>query len=165
MNTYGLFSINSSTFNLKYHTDYRYPEAARNTLVTFFKIHNLVFNVLGYIPGVSTFSGCGRMGSGLIICAVTLIVGDRNAFKGLIIGHWYDEALLTGVAQIAKGAFEAFVPYGKIVNASLDAIATVFNLTGQVVATSVCTGCMGYANHGPYRDPDYPFPFSLLHLV
>jgi hypothetical protein len=165
MNTYGLRSVNTGTFNLKWHTNYTYPERGRNILVTGLKMHNLTLNVLGYIPGVSLFSGCARILSGIIICAVTLAVGDPTASKGVIIGHWFKEALLTGITQIARGVLEAFVPYGWIVNATLDVTATVHNFLAEFSNSSVCTGCMGYTNHGPYPDPKYPFPFSLLNLV
>lgn len=165
MNTYGLRSINTDTFNLKWHTDYVYPQKARNALVTFFKVHNLTLNVLGYIPGVSVVSGCMRMGTGLIICTVTLAIGERNATRGAIVGHWYDEALLTGITQIVRGALEALVPFGWVANASLDTIATICNAGKELSAASVCTGCMQHTNHGPYPDPEYPFPFWLLHLA
>jgi hypothetical protein len=99
------------------------------------------------------------------MCGVTLAVGERNAMQGAIIGHWYDEALLTGITQIGRGVLEAFVPFGWIANASLDTVATVWNIAKELGNTSVCTGCMRHANHGPYSDPEYPFPLSLLHLV
>lgn len=165
MNTYGLRSVNTDTFNLKWHTNYSYPKFARDVVVTFFKVHNLTLNILGYIPGVSLFSGCARMGTGLAMCAVTLAVGQRNATQGVIIQHWYDEALMTGITQIARGALEAFVPFGRVANASLDAITTVFNITKDCLAASVCSGCMSFENHEPYSDPEYPFPFWLLHLA
>jgi hypothetical protein len=165
MNTYGLFSIGTQTFNLRWHTNYAYPKQARDVLVTILKTHNLMLKILGYIPVVSTISGCARIGTGLLMCGVTLAVGDRNATQGAIIGHWYDEALLTGVTQIGRGILEAFVPFGRIANASLDTIATVWNIGQELANASVCPGCMGYKNHGPYPAPKYPFPLSLLHLV
>ena len=103
INTYGLRSINTDTFNLKWHTNYVYPQQARNVVVTLLKVHNLTSNILGYIPGVSVVSGCVRMGTGLLMCAVTLGVGERDAMQGVIIGHWYDECLLTGITQIGRG--------------------------------------------------------------
>ncbi len=76
MNTYGLRSIGTETFNLREGDKYQYPKQARDVIVTFFKVHNLTLNILGYIPGVSTFSGCARILSGIAICAVTLAIGD-----------------------------------------------------------------------------------------
>jgi len=165
MNTYGLRSINTDTFNLRWHTNYQYPQPARNTLVTFFKVHNLTLNILGYIPGVSTVSGCIRMGTGAIMLAYTLAVGDRNASEGVIIQHWYDEALQTGGVQITRGFTEAIVPFGRTANFFLDVIGTICNLGREVSNASVCQGCMGFKNHGPYPDPDYPFPVSILHIA
>lgn len=165
MNTYGLHSINIDTFNLKWHTNYWYPRDQRNILVTFLKIHNLTLNILGYIPGVSLYSGSVRIATGIAICAITLAIGERHARRGAIIGHWYDEALLTGITQIARGILEAFVPYGHAVNASLDVIATFFNLGTEISNVSVCPGCVHFDNHGPHPDPEYPFPFWLLHLA
>lgn len=165
MNTYGLRSVNADTFNLKWNTNYSYPHQARNVIVTFFKVHNLTLNILGYIPGVSVVSGCVRIGTGLLICAVTLTVGQKDAKQGVIIGHWYDECMLTGVAQIGRGVLEAFVPFGRIANAYLDGIATFWNIRKELGNAPVCTCCMDYANHGPYPDPKYPFPFSLLNFV
>lgn len=60
-----------------------------------------------------------------------------NATQGAIIGHWYDEALLTGITQIARGALEAFVPFGWVANASLDAIATIYNLGKELSAAYI----------------------------
>jgi len=165
MNTYGLRSVNTDTFNLKWHTNYTYPQEARNVVVTLLKVHNLTLNILGYIPGISVVSGSLRIGTGLLMCVVTLAVGERDAEQGVIIGHWYDEALFTGVSQIGRGIFEAFVPFGRTVNAILDSIGTVWNLGKELGNASVCPGCMQYANHRPYPDPKYPLPFSLLHLV
>lgn len=166
MNTYGLRSINADTFNLNYHSSCTYPQVARDVLVTLLKIHNLTLNILGYIPGVSFFSGCLRVGLGLMICAVTLAIGDPHARKGLIIGHWYDEALITGVTQIVRGALEAAGSIGHIINAALDVVATVITLSAEASNASVCCGgCRGGTHHVPYPDPDYPFPLNLLYFV
>jgi hypothetical protein len=163
MNTYGLHSINNCTFNIPRFANivFVYPKKSRDVLVTFLKVHNFTLNILGYIPGVSVVSGCVRMGTGLIMCAVTLAVGERNANQGVIIGRYYDEALLTGITQIARGALEAFVPSGWVVNASLDAIATIPNLLNEAQL-----GCSFVDKQNvPHSDPKYPFPFSLLHLA
>ncbi len=165
LNTFGLKSINTGTFNLQYHSNYSYPQQARNVVVTLLRAHNLCLNILGYIPGVSIFSGCARMATGAFICILTLSVGERNASEGVIIGHWYDEALKTGAAQIARGATEAFMPYGRIVNLFLDIIGTVENIIAEAGNASVCQGCMEYKNHGPYPDPNYPLPFLPLYLA
>jgi hypothetical protein len=163
MNTYGIHSINIDTFNLKWHTNYVYPQQARNALVTFLKVHNLTLNILGYMPGSSIVSGCVRIGTGLSMCTVTLAIGERDATQAGM--HWYDEALLTGLTQIARGALESLVPCGWFVNASIDAIATINNIRREPSAISTCSGCVQYVSHGPHPDPKYPFPFLLLDLA
>jgi hypothetical protein len=165
MNTYGLMSVNNNTFNLRWHTNYSYPKEARDVIVTCLRLHNATLNVLGYIARTSRVSGCIRMISGFLICATTLAIGDRKAERGVIIQHYYDEALLTGIAQMFRGAMEAFVPHGKVINATLDVIATIVNLATLVAGASVCQGCMGYDVHGPHPEPDYPLPLKLLYLI
>jgi hypothetical protein len=167
MNTYGLRSVNTNTFNLRPHTPLFFPKKGRDILVTFLRVHNLCLNILGYIPGVSFISGCVRIGIGAITCTVTLLVGDRQASKpGPIIGHWYDEAMLTGITQIARGSLEALVPCGWIANASLDCVFTIWNIKTELGHASTCTGCEDYEDHDPpHPDPSYPFPFWVLKLV
>lgn len=166
MNTFGLRSINNDTFNLKWHTNYTYPRSLRDILVTLFRVHNLFLNVLGYLGGrISIVSGSFRIATGLATIATTLAIGDRNAPRGMIIGHWYDEAIMTGISQVCRGILEAFIPYGRVVNLALDTICTVINMTKEVNAASVCPHCMGYTNHQPYPDPAYQFPLSLLNFA
>lgn len=166
MNTFGLFSVNVSTFNLKWHTNYIYPQEGRDLIVTLLRVHNLFLNILGYLGGrIAIASGILRILSGVVIVGTTLAIGDRNAQRGAIIGHWYDEAIMTGIAQISRGILEAFIPYGRAVNAGLDTISTVINLTHEISNASACAHCMGYMNHGPYPEPDYSFPLSLLKFV
>ena len=162
MNTYGIQSINNQTFNSSYYHNYEYPMGARNALVSFLKVHNLTLNILGYIPGVSTISGCVRIGSGVLMCAVTLAVGDPNGKRGAIIGPWYSEALLTGITQIGRGVLEAFIPGGWMVNASLDGIGSVINIGTQFIPQGSDLYDPG---PGPHEEPEYPFPFTLLHLA
>lgn len=167
MNTYGIHSVHRETFNTRYHDNLYFPRPLRNAVVTALRINNAVLNVLGYIPGVSLISGCVRMFVGMVIVGITLAVGDRNAREGAIIGRWYDEAVLTGIAQIARGALEAFIPFGWVANAALDVIATPMNLSNEVVGSMICEGCMeGGGNHiTPHHDVDYPFPLQLLKLA
>ncbi len=166
MNTYGLFSINSASFN-QYWDGITYRKRARDIIVSLFKIHNLSLNFLGYSK-YSKYSGIGRIGSGLTLAAVTLCVGERNSKGGVIIGRWYDEALLMATAQIARGILEAFVPYGKQANFALDVIGTIYNLT-WIVNTNVRPGSFPEPCYppidAPHEMPNYPFIFWLLHLV
>ncbi|VHN99660.1 hypothetical protein [Candidatus Rhabdochlamydia sp. T3358] len=166
-NTYGIRSVNRETFNQKYHEHLRFPRAARNVVVTALRVNNAVLNVSGYIPGVSLVSGCVRAVIGTGIIGVTLAIGEREASSGAIIGRWYDEAIGTGMTQIARGALEALVPFGWVVNAALDIAATPFNLAKEVEGSLVCDGCMtgGGRHEPPHDDANYPIPFRLLHLV
>lgn len=136
-NTFGLFSINNSTFNQQLSYPATYPKPMRDTVVTVLRIHNLALNVLGYIPIISVFSGCIRILTGLAIGEATIAFGDRDADRGMIVGHWYDEALCTTVAQISRGVLEAFVPMGMTYNLILDAIGTVINLANIYIGPVV----------------------------
>lgn len=166
MNTYGIHSVNTETFNLSYHDSLNYPRPLRNVVVTALRVTNLVLNVLGYIPGVKFVSGCIRMALGLAIVGVTTAIGDRNASQGLIIGRFYDEAITTGISQIARGALEALVPYGWVVNATLDVVATPFNVLKELKNASMCPGCIADGNHiRPHDDAEYPLPLFPLYLA
>lgn len=162
MNTYGLRSIHTNTFNLRWDSNLTYTKKSRDIIVTSFRIHNLVLNVLGYIPGISNVSGCVRIATGVLICASVLKVGDRNAKSGANIGHLYDEALLTGITQIARGVIEAFLPFGWYINLNLDVIATHFNFLKEFENALEPDP---YDDDCPYQEPVYPFPFWLLYLA
>lgn len=175
-NTYGLRSINCTTFNRSTEDNLTYPRPLRNIVITALRINNAVLNVMGYIPVVSFVSGCVRMGIGSAMLAATLAFGDRKAMQGAIIGRWYDEALKTGIAQIVRGALEALVPFGWAANAALDLIATPINLSKEcsIEGSMICEHCMNggideWCSHAPANEPhsdvDYPFPFFFLHLV
>lgn len=167
LNAYGICSVNRHTFNTRYHDNVYMPRALRNVVITALRIHNGILNVLGYIPTISPISGCVRMTTGLGIIAATLAMGKRHATEGAIIGHWYDEALLTGIAQVARGALEAVVPFGWILNAISDVAATPLNLINQVEGSMACEECMGGGrNHvTPHGDANYPLLLNFLYLV
>lgn len=167
-----LRSINAESFNTHGTPNAYLPRNLRDFANTLLRINNLVLNVLGYIPGIAQISGCIRMGIGCCIVAFTLALGSPKENEGLIIGRWFSEALLTGTAQIARGALEAFIPFGRQINMSLDGIGTILNLR---------TECLHAPSYGeyvdrmmeidaeipgpPYRDPNYPFPLELLKLA
>ncbi|CUI17766.1 hypothetical protein PNK_2165 [Candidatus Protochlamydia naegleriophila] len=167
LNAYGICSVNRQTFNMRHHDNVYMPRALRNVVITALRIHNGILNVLGYMPAISTVSGCVRMATGLGIIAATLTVGQRNVTEGAIIGHWYSEALMTGIAQVARGALEAVVPFGWIANAALDVVATPLNLIKQVEGSLMCDGCReGFEDHvTPHREADYPLPLKFLYLA
>lgn len=151
LNTYGLCSINSKTFNQSYDSSLTYPKKSRDVIVTALRLYNATFSALGFIPGVRFYSGCTRMLVGAAIVAITLAIGEKKGDEGIIIGKWYDEALATGCAQLARGAFEAFVPYGQIVNFTLACVATYYN-----ILATVTTGSEGFIPLDcvvPHKDP------------
>lgn len=172
MNTWGIYSVNTTTFNNCREEERRiyYPKNCRDKIYTALKLNNLTFNILGYIPGVSIVSGSIRMAVGAAIVGTTLCIGDRKAEEGVIIGRFYDEAIATGVAQIARGALEAFVPFGHLANLALDVVATPWNVTRSALWNMHCGG------HGEMFDPcticsietkapEYPLLVTPLHLV
>jgi hypothetical protein len=195
MNVYGLFAVNKTAFNL--HIDnldmnrkFIFPDKGlRNIIVTSLRIHNSTLNILGYIPGVSLFSGCVRILSGSAICtyALSAVLADLCAYLVLFIftlgnaklhpkrdemmGHFLREGLLTGITHIARGVFEAFIPFGFIVNASLDIIGTVYNISRIRYADKEgISDWIGYVNskinlQSSYENPEYPLPFKLLYLA
>jgi hypothetical protein len=171
LNTWGLCSIRDTTFNLKHHTNYgsSFSRQNRDVIVTGLRIHNICLDILGYFRDVSGISGYIRMFSGLTLCVVTLTVGNRRAQEGFLIQHWYDEALVTGLSQIARGALEAFIPYGRVINLSLGFIATLLPYPqDRYWDTSACLRCSNFKNHRPLDDTMYPsndFLRSLLHFA
>lgn len=146
MNTYGPFSVNAHSFNYKVSIS----KETRDKIVTALKIHNLVFDVLGYLSGIRTVSGCIRMGTGVLICTATLITGKNNR-----------EALLTGIHQIMRGALEAFVPYGRAVNFALGVLAAPCNLSRDFEGREEKDG----RKTSLHKDTQYPLGFQLLHVV
>ena len=162
-NTYGIDSINGYTFN-QLADNITFPKQIRDVITTALRLHNLCLNILGYIPGVSIISGSVRILSGIVICTVTGLCGDRNASHGCIIKRLYDEAMITGIAQIARGALEAFIPFGKFVNAALDVIGTPVNLHQSLSFIGV-TKCPESCTSKPHAEPDYPWFFWPLNLV
>lgn len=170
LNTWGLRSVNIESFNALSPETEQLPRYLRDFSLTLLRINNLVLNILGYIPGIAQISGCVRIGIGACILLLTLSVGDPSSNNGLIIGRWYKEALVTGVAQIARGILEAFVSSGRLVNLSLDTVGTVFNLRAEN-SRYIYTGgwepedIRAWENRPPYRDPHYPNLLGFLHFV
>lgn len=156
-NTFGIHSVGLNSFNEPLEKHCAYDQKQRNILVTLLRIHNLVFNILGYIPGVSSVSGCVRMATGTMMCAVALLKNDKDS----LIARRYDELLFTGLAQIARGAFEALVPYGFVANGILDVYGTIHNFYYELKArASKIEPTKGF-----FAEPGYPFPFGLLYLA
>ncbi len=170
LNTYGIRSINAESFNTYGSPGAFLPRSIRDLANTLLRINNLVLNVLGYIPGVSLVSGSVRLGIGVSIVILTLALGSPNAEQGLIIDRWYNEALITGAAQVARGTLEAFASFGGPVNMILDIVGTVFNLQAELFHCDCSIGPMDDDSREaearpPYRDPDYPVFLSPLYLA
>lgn len=124
------------------------------------------------MPGFSSVSGCVRIGTGTAMCALAIYFGERNAATGFIIGHLYDETLLTGVTQIMRGAIEAFAPFSLLLNGSLDILGTFANITHACSNVEPVRGSdeavvNAHLPRGvrPHEDPWIPFPFSLIDLA
>lgn len=166
LGTWGLRSINITTFNQRCKDTSRltYPKELRDVIFTGLKVRNLIFNILGYIPGVSVVSGTIRAGIGVAMLVGVLAVGDRDAHDGKIIGRWYDEALNQSMAQIVRGLFEAFVPYGFAANALLDIVGTVVNL-GQEIFWEGFNDLPYSRTPSAHDNPTYPLPFKTLYLI
>jgi hypothetical protein len=110
-NTYGALALTKTFGNGRYNDDHLYPKIIRDIVrpirkitIIMFRVHNITFNILGYIPIVSFFSGITRISTGLLI--VCLSIGFSESFPNT-------EVLHTGYCQMSRGALEAFIPYGK----------------------------------------------------
>ncbi len=160
LNTYGLHAVNTHSFQNR---EVGTSRPIRNAVVTALRINNLTLNILGYMPGFSTISGSIRMLVGMAIGAVTLAIGTpKQDQAGAIIGHFYNEALSTAAAQIFRGACEAFIPFGKFINAAADITATIVNACSSA---SVGCGSVGGGRNTINEEPIYPAPFVWLYLA
>lgn len=161
-NVYGLFSINTETFNQSDYGKLECTKAHRDIVLTCMRVHNGVLNVLGYIPGISQVSGCVRIATGVIFGAVVLVLGSSDKDSGhLITGRWYREALRTAMMHIARGIFEACVPFGFVANAVLDIVATPIHFVENMETQPVVDGEKS-RRHG---DVAYPGPLKILRLI
>lgn len=160
MNTYGLYSVNRTTFNQLPSSDLEFPKSTRDTIFKLLKINNCVLNILGYIPVVSCVSGLVRMGIGAGISITTLAIGTPENTSGAIIGRLYDEALYTGITQFCRGILEVCYPIGVFVNPVLDVVGTVINLSSDTSFYSAPHDALR-----PHSNPTFPAPFCLLEIV
>lgn len=162
LNTYGLRAVNAATFNPVHHDGYLDMDTDnQQTITTLIRIHNLVLNILGYIPGVCIVSGVARMTTGLVAIGATAlfilvkIATDRriNIIESLPL---YNETISTAAAQVFRGYMEAFVPFGAVVNASLDIAATPYNYYVDKAYPP-----------SPFVHPEplYEIPFNVFHYV
>jgi len=156
-----------------------YPKETRDRVVTALKAHNLVFNILGYLSPTRQISGIIRMGTGLVtLAALALKVGipksgnaEGQPNTGLLAEHRYREALHMAVAQVARGAIEAFVPYGGVALLVVDIIATPCNISNSLKNVSdqnrIRSRVEPEVNDPKFshRQPEYSSYFCCLNLV
>lgn len=163
LNTFGLGSINSDTFNqINGHGGLTYPKPLRDVIYTALKLNNGIFNGLGYFgsPKIRYWSGVGRSVIGGTITLVTLAIGTpKTDQRGPIIGRFYHEALYTGLAQMARGvATAADLPYMRLVMGIIDCVATFFNViitaAGQN-GSMVCQVCQNGGDLDSRPSPDH----------
>jgi hypothetical protein len=162
MNTYGIHSININTFNKSFGEPDGYSRDVRNWFLGFLRVHNLALNILGYFPGVSVVSGCVRMGTGLALIASAVVLKNHPCTHGLFGNDRFDEAIGTGITQIARGALESFIPLGSLLNFCLDVGSTPFNL---YLSQKTHARKENSTTQGPYEEPPYFPPFSLLYMA
>lgn len=121
-NTYGFYTINLGTFNQAGRNCYTYPKPLRDIIVTVLAIHNVALNILSY-SCLYIVSGIARILTGTALCVFTLTQGKRQGKEGFPIQQWYDEALVTGSAQVLRGVIDVFVPFGCLVNTAIDGVS------------------------------------------
>lgn len=181
MNTYGLMSINTTTFNNQKNDPIFTPQNLRDPFVTALRIHNATLNILGYIPAVSTISGSIRILTGVVLFVISQKYGHLSTdTKGLFIGRFFIEAQATAIAQIGRGCLEAFVPYGRYVNIGLDVVGTINNwIQSQLwefetnTPYASCSECKDedrspgdhIHNGGTFAHPNPRYPFYLKPLL
>ena len=134
LNTYGLRAINWENYNndwffprkqneRHWFVDQKACELFKKTLGGM----SLGLIVLEYAPGLSALAGASRIAAGLFITGLALARRICNAKAGRADGSLLqDEALLTGITQIARGAI-ALIPFGLAVNATLDIASTCYD--------------------------------------
>lgn len=161
-NTYGLHSVNGSTFNRKVNEGLSYPRDSRNVIVTSFRVHNLALRVMEYLPSTFMIAGALRIASGALMVGTALAIGNRNALVGAIIGRFYDETIETGIAQITRGVLTLAGPIGFVANAVFDLLATKGNISKTL--NNYYTTYPMSAYNIPYREPAYPLLLKPLLL-
>ncbi|CDZ81553.1 hypothetical protein BN1013_02089 [Candidatus Rubidus massiliensis] len=125
MNTYGMRAINSQSFNNK--ENYTISLEDRNKVITFLKIHNFALTALEYSSLTQFYASTTRVFSGLSMIAKCAYVKFYNKADPILNGKGLDEALLTGLVQVMRGAITLTVPGGFTVNWSLDMVASLYN--------------------------------------
>lgn len=118
-------AINSQSFNNK--ESYTISLEDRNKVITFLKIHNFVLTALEYSSITQFYASTTRVFSGLSMIAKCAYVKFYNKADPILNGKGLDEALLTGLVQVMRGAITLTIPGGFTVNWSLDMVASLYN--------------------------------------
>lgn len=127
-NTYGYMAINRWTFN----QDPRYLETIkpkiRENILFDLRINNWVLNFFGYLNSTRVFSGQIRIFIGLCVLTGCSAWTGYSLIRRQAINRFAVEGILTAITQIFRGYVEAFLIYGRLINASLDVIFTPINI-------------------------------------
>lgn len=164
MNTWGFCSINTTTFNQGWGGRVEYPRPMRNMVVGYLKTHNLILGTLGYIPGVSIFTGGARVLFGLGLAIGVKSTQKRDAVNGMIIGKFYDESIRTGQAQVVRGLIE-MTGLSLFINGAIGTVATVCNVCIIWDAKTKHISAFDKPKVLPHKGPKYRHVFKLMHLV
>lgn len=183
-NTFGIHAVNQKTFNIasdhkSFDPSFEKFSTYRRFALAALRVHNATLNILGYLPIISTISGCVRMATGLAtvsLAAVVRIWIKVSNSKGELSSYvknetFVNEALTTGVAQMTRGFFEAIVPGGWVINASLDIIGSVVHFPDYIMELVGCEPEELDINDEyredlhPHKDWKYPFPAGALKLL
>lgn len=96
---------------------------------TSLKVVHLIASLGGYLKAFSPYVGTVRMIAGAMLLytcvqtSITALAGETENEKK----HFLLKAIPIALGLIARGSLEAFIPFGKILNAGLDVTITVFN--------------------------------------
>ena len=157
-NTFGIFPINQHTFNRNNQTKVTYPQGVRDIVINSFAVYTLSLNMLSYTK-FYRIAAIARCLVGASFYLFTVCVGNRDAKRGLIIGHFYDEAIVTGVAQVARGMVDLWASNRAAVNAGLDLVSS-FGAFVESFNTSAMELTGG--NNDPYGNS--PFSQFLMNV-
>lgn len=170
-NTYGLRSVNTLSFNDRCHYTSTTREF-RNFVVTLLRVHNIYFNIFGYMPIASLITGINRSVNGFFMIFSSFGVGVyiKKREHPLVnkTKHFLNELTITGVAQVFRGVCEMAFPFGQLINLSLDIIATPINVSKDIEGAQICSQCLKNktkALYAPLPDANYPGLSKFLYLV
>jgi len=135
-NTYGIFSINQTSFENDFYKRIIMPPKIRSNLISLLKINNLVFNSLGYFKSLSYYSGISR----ILISYFAIFIPQsiENDFINSLIKPWEHETHKTFIFQIIRGCTEAFIPCSLQINLIMDVVSSFFNFSKRRCSNDLC---------------------------